>query len=120
MRSWIAAGLIGACAMAIASQSLAGSRLSQYQLNKLFPGTYVGTYGRKKAFVIKARANGGVSGIVDGKHDSGLWAIKAGKLCIAWKHWTHGTPKCRFVTRRGAWYFALNSRGKSKIKFRRR
>ena len=96
----------------------AGKTLSASQIRAMFPGTYVGTYG-KTPVNIKANSNGSLRGIAEGRHDQGRWSIVGNKLCVAWTVWGSGKTKCKTVVKRGHWYVTLKKSGKVKMKIRR-
>ena len=99
---------------------VAGEKLNSKEIKAMFPGTYQGVYGKSTAFEVHGNANGTIRGIAEGKHDKGKWWVQGNRLCMAWTVWASGKSKCRVVEKRGAWFVGLNSKGKVKLKVRRK
>lgn len=97
----------------------ARQRLTGGQLRALFQGVLVGFYKETRKITVQATRAGQVIAWFEGKVDTGTWKIVGNQICVAFKVWTSGKPKCRYVERDGRWYYAVNSKGVSKIKFRR-
>lgn len=97
----------------------AGQRLTASELHGLFRGVLVGYYQETRQIKIQATRAGQVMAWFEGKVDTGTWKIVGNQICVAFKVWTSGKPKCRFVERDGRWFRAVKANGKSKIKFQR-
>lgn len=97
----------------------AGQRLTGKQLRSFFRGTMVGYYQETRKISIQATRAGTLLAWFEGKVDTGTWKIVGNQVCVSFKVWTSGKPKCRFVERRGNWLWAVKANGESKIKFRR-
>ena len=108
------------CAAVPAPQKAdAGQRLSGSELRGLFRGVLIGYYQDTREIKVQATRAGQVMAWFEGKVDTGTWKIVGDQICVAFKVWTSGKPKCRFVERDGRWFRAVKANGKSKIKFRR-
>jgi hypothetical protein len=111
--------LVAALSFAAIAPADAGQRLSANELRSLFRGVLVGYYKDTREIKVQATRAGQVMAWFEGKVDTGTWKIVGDQICVAFKVWTSGEPKCRFVERDGPWFRAVKANGKSKIKFRR-
>ena len=114
--------LLAALSIAVLSPSgtaSAGQRLSASELHGLFRGVLTGYYQETREIKVQATRAGQLMAWFEGKVDTGTWKVVGNQICVAFKVWTSGKPKCRFVERDGAWYRAVKANGKSKVKFRR-
>ena len=109
----------GIFAVGLAETAEAGRRLSGSEIRALFRGNLIGYYQETRKISVKATRTGGLLAWFEGKVDSGTWKIVGNKVCVTFKVWTSGKPKCRYVEREGGWYYAVKENGKSKVKFRR-
>ncbi len=98
----------------------ASDRMNARQIKAMFPGIYEGIYGSDTSFVVEGKADGSIRGVAEGKHDSGKWWVEGNRLCMAWKVWSEGKSRCRRVEKRNGWIVGLNSKGKVKLRVRRR
>ena len=96
-----------------------GQRLSGDQIRALFRGAVTGLYKNKYKITAQLTRAGQVMAWVDGKVDTGTWKVIGNQVCVAFKVWTKGKNKCRYVERDGAWYRVVKESGKSNIKIRR-
>ncbi len=97
----------------------AGQRLTATELHGLFRGVLTGYYKETREIKVQATRAGQLMAWFEGKVDTGTWKVVGNQICVAFKVWTSGKPKCRFVERDGSWYRAVKANGKSKVKFRR-
>lgn len=104
-----------------AAPSTAGSRLLDDQsIRALFPGRYIAQIKGGYSISINAKSNGTLKGTaILGISDKGRWTVRRRTLCIAFKKWTKGKPKCGMVRKSGQWY-VVASRGKEKFRFKKR
>jgi len=105
-----AAGVVMVC---VSTTARADTALTHTQLQKLFPGTFLAVVHGAMKLTFTAKGNGTLIGEMPGKHDSGSWTIRDGKLCVMLNTWTRGKPACSAVVADGDWY-----RGRG-IKFRK-
>lgn len=108
---------IGAAGLVEAAN--AGQRLNGNQIKSLFRGTLTGFYKDKYKLTAKVTRSGQVMAWVDGKVDTGTWKVVGNQVCVAFKVWTKGKDKCRYVERDGAWFRVVKESGKSNIRIRR-
>lgn len=113
--------IVAACLMTLigASSATAAQRLSGNQIRALFRGVINGLYKNETVVKAKATRDGGLIAWFEGKVDTGTWKVVNNQVCVAFKVWTSGKFKCRFVEREGGWYLAVNKKGKSKFKFKK-
>ncbi len=96
----------------------AGRQVPGSTLRKLH-GVYTAYWKGKKAKVQIFR-NGTLRAQYTNKVDVGRWKVKGDVLCVSFRVWTHGKPKCGTVEREGGWLVGLrNSKGVPRLKLRR-
>jgi hypothetical protein len=105
-----AAGVVAMCA---SSAVHADEALTHAQLQKLFPGKFTAVVHGSTKVTFTAQGNGILIGEMPGKHDSGRWSLRDGKLCVMLTTWTQGKSACSAVVADSGWY-----RGQG-IKFRK-
>ena len=91
----------------------AAETLSQAQLSKLFPGSFIAVVHGMVKVNITAQGNGVLIGQMKSQQDKGRWSLKNGKLCISMAQWTGGKASCSAVVADNGWYL-----GKG-VKFKR-
>ena len=93
-----------------------GIRLNAKSVKSLFPGQYE---ARVKGYKIlfSAHRGGNLAGQAFGQEDRGRWFVKGNRLCMVWRKWTEGKPKCGSISRQGNWFIANNTKGQL-LKFR--
>ncbi len=113
--------IVAACLMTLigTSSATAAQRLSGDQIRALFRGVINGLYKNETVVKAKATRNGDLIAWFEGKVDTGTWKVVNNQVCVAFKVWTSGKFKCRFVERQGNWYLAVNNKGKSKFRFQK-
>jgi hypothetical protein len=106
----VALGMLGTSARA------GDLELDALQISGLFPGQYE---GKVKGYKIKFAGDttGRLVGRAFGREDSGTWFIEGNKLCVSWRQWTKGRPKCGSIAQRGRWLVANNNNGEM-LRFR--
>jgi len=96
----------------------AGRRVPGSELRKLH-GVYTAYWKGRKAKV-QIFGNGTLRAQYTNKIDVGRWKVKGDVLCVSFRVWTHGKPKCSTVEREGGWLVGLrNSKGIPRLKLRR-
>ena len=77
--------------------------LTEGELRRLFPGTFVAyAYGVAR-INLTAYADGSVRGKM-GKADTGIWRLRGKVLCIKFTRWLKGRNRCSTVSKDGDWY----------------
>jgi hypothetical protein len=77
--------------------------LTEGELRRLFPGTFVAyAYGVAR-ISLTAYADGSVRGKM-GKADTGIWRLRGKVLCIKFTRWLKGRNRCSTVSKDGEWY----------------
>jgi hypothetical protein len=78
--------------------------VSGLELRRLFPGRFQAVaHGFLKIRII-ASADGSLYARQIGKADTGVWAIRADRLCIRFSKWLKGRTRCSRVTQQAGWY----------------
>ncbi len=94
--------------------------LSGAQLRALLGkgGVYTAWWKKKKARV-QLFSNGTLRAQYTNKIDVGRWSIRGNVMCVSFRVWTHGRPKCGTVVRQGSWLVGLkNSRGIPRLRLK--
>jgi len=82
----------------------AAESVSALELRRLFPGRFQAVaHGFLKIRII-ASADGSLYARQIGKADTGVWAIRADRLCIRFTKWLKGRTRCSRVTEQAGWY----------------
>lgn len=82
----------------------AGGEMSQAELRRLFPGSFMAIVNGFIEVKITARGNGTLIGKAQGQKDTGRWSVRGRNLCIAWSRWMDGKVQCTSVTNDDGWY----------------
>ena len=91
--------------------------LNAGQIASLFPGQYEAkVQGYKVKFA--GDTTGQLVGQAFGREDRGTWFVQGNTLCVAWRQWTKGQPKCGVIAQQGSWLVANNDSGEM-LRFRR-
>jgi len=124
MKEWFGAfAALCLVGMFAATPAQAGARLSNGQLEALFPGVMKGTaynkHGKADAkFTAKLRPDGTVTASAGFFSDSGTWYVRGNRLCMKFRLISSGKLKCRLVEAVGPWYHALRMNGRLKYRFK--
>ncbi len=103
----------GSMTPALADRPVPGSTLRKLH------GVYTAVWKGRKAKVQIFR-NGTLRAQYTNKVDVGRWKVKGNVLCVSFRVWTHGKPKCGIVERQGGWLVGLrNSKGVPRLKLRK-
>src|SRR5215213_9558525 len=78
--------------------------LSESELHALFPGQFRAVVYGLLRLKITVNANGTLFAQQPGKTDTGIWAVRSGKLCIRFSKWLKRRTSCSTVSERGGWY----------------
>ena len=85
--------------------------LQSQSIKNLFSGQFEArVMGYKLRF--SAYQSGKLIGQAFGREDRGKWFVKDDRLCVIWRQWTRGKPKCGAVSKQGKWYVASDAKGK--------
>jgi len=81
-------------------------------------GVYTAYWKKKKARV-QLFPNGTLRARYTNKVDVGRWRLRGNVMCVSFRVWTHGKPKCGTVVRKGAWLVGLkNSKGIPRLRLK--
>lgn len=78
--------------------------LSDQQLLRLFPGTFVALVKGKYEVTVKVMRDGAIVGEASGLQDHGRWTVRDGQLCIVMPAMTRGRVECSAVVADNGWY----------------
>ncbi len=84
--------------------------LDAQSIKKLIPGQHEARFKSYKVLFAADRA-GRLAGRAHGVIDRGQWYMRGNQLCVVWKQWTEGMPKCGAIWQRGKWFVASNNEG---------
>src|SRR5215213_1533064 len=82
----------------------AAESVSGLELRRLFPGRFQAVAHGFLKIRIVASADGSLYARQIGKADTGVWAIRADRLCIRFTKWLKGRTRCSRVTEQAGWY----------------
>lgn len=82
----------------------AAEKLSQAELSKLFPGSFIAVVRGMVKVNITAKGNGELIGQMKSREDTGRWSLRNGQLCISMAQWTGGRASCSVVVADNGWY----------------
>ncbi len=82
----------------------AGEALSQSELGKLFPGSFIAVVHGLVKVNFTAKGNGVLIGQMKSQQDKGRWSLQNGQLCISMAQWTGGKASCSVVVADNGWY----------------
>jgi hypothetical protein len=91
----------------------AAESISALELRQLFPGRFQAIARGIVKIRIVASADGSLYAQQIGKSDTGVWSVRADRLCIRFTRWLKGRTRCSRVTEQSGWYSTRD------VKFRR-